>query len=147
MLVLIPGVGVTRNEATRWLNLGFILLQPSEVAKVALILYFAKAYTNKQEKLHHFGQGVMPPLIVLLLVFILIVFQPDLGTAVSIIIPCGIILMFAGIRFRHLFLLGGTALAGVILLILTEGYRMERLTGFLNLFQIQVVRIISWFIH
>ena len=133
-LVLIPGVGVTRNEATRWLNLGFILLQPSEVAKVALILYFAKAYTNKQEKLHHFGQGVMPPLIVLLLVFILIVFQPDLGTAVSIIIPCGIILMFAGIRFRHLFLLGGTALAGVILLILTEGYRMERLTGFLKPF-------------
>lgn len=66
------------------------------MAKVALILYFAKAYTNKQEKLHHFGQGVMPPLIVLLLVFILIVFQPDLGTAVSIIIPCGIILMFAG---------------------------------------------------
>lgn len=71
VLVLIPGVGVTRNEATRWLNLGFILLQPSEVAKVALILYFAKAYTNKQEKLHHFGQGVMPPLIVLLLVFII----------------------------------------------------------------------------
>ncbi|MBR7554691.1 putative lipid II flippase FtsW [Allobacillus sp. GCM10007491] len=134
ILVLIPGVGVTRNEATRWLNLGFILLQPSEVAKVALILYFAKAYTNKQEKLHHFGQGVMPPLIVLLFVFLLIVLQPDLGTAVSIIIPCGIILMFAGIRFRHLFLLGGTALAGVVLLILTEGYRMERLTGFLDPF-------------
>lgn len=89
----------------------------------------------------------MPPLIVLLLVFILIVFQPDLGTAVSIIIPCGIILMFAGIRFRHLFLLGGTALAGVILLILTEGYRMERLTGFLKPFSDPSGEDYQWFIH
>ena len=134
ILVLIPGVGVTRNEATRWLSLGPILLQPSEIAKVAMVLYFAKAYTNKQDKLHHFGKGVMPPLIILMFVFGLIVLQPDLGTATSILIPCGVILVFAGIRFRHLFLLGGAVLAGVLLLIFTEGYRMERLTGFLDPF-------------
>ncbi|PKR78055.1 putative lipid II flippase FtsW [Halalkalibacillus sediminis] len=132
--VFIPEIGVTRNEATRWIGAGPILIQPSEIAKIAMILYFAKAYTNKQDQLHNFGKGVLPPLIVIGLVFILIVLQPDLGTATSIVIACGIILLFAGIRFRHIAVLGLVALGTVFVLINAAAYRMERLTSFMDPF-------------
>ncbi|MDQ0352784.1 cell division protein FtsW [Alkalibacillus filiformis] len=134
VLVLIPGVGVERNFSTRWLSLGPVLFQPSELAKVAMILYFAKVYTNKRNKLHHFGQGVLPPLLVLAFVGGLIVLQPDLGTAASIILACGMILLFAGIRIHHLLFLGTTAVVGVVLLILGADYRMGRFTSFLDPF-------------
>ncbi|WP_423734736.1 putative lipid II flippase FtsW [Alkalibacillus haloalkaliphilus] len=134
VLVLIPGVGVERNFSTRWLSLGPLLFQPSELAKVAMILYFAKVYTNKRDKLHHFGQGVLPPLIVLALVCGFIVLQPDLGTAASIILACGMILLFAGIRIHHLLSLGAAAVVGVVLLIWGADYRMGRFTSFLDPF-------------
>ncbi len=132
--VLIPGVGVERNYATRWLGFGPLLFQPSELAKVAMLLYFAKVYTNKQDKLHNFNKGVLPPLILLGIIFGLIVLQPDLGTGASIIIACGMILLFAGIRITHLLVLGIAALAGVALLILGADYRMGRLTSFMDPF-------------
>ncbi|GAA0464463.1 putative lipid II flippase FtsW [Alkalibacillus silvisoli] len=134
ILVLIPGVGVERNFSTRWLSLGPVLFQPSELAKVAMILYFAKVYTNKQDKLHNFGQGVLPPLIVLGIVFLFIVLQPDLGTAASIILACGMILLFAGIKVRHLLFLGAVAVVSVVLLIWGADYRVGRFTSFLDPF-------------
>ncbi|WP_306976113.1 putative lipid II flippase FtsW [Alkalibacillus salilacus] len=134
LLVLIPGVGVERNFATRWLNFGPILFQPSELAKVAMIIYFAKVYTNKQDKLNHFGQGVLPPLIVLGLVFVFILMQPDLGTAASIIMACGMILLFAGIRLLHLFGLGFIAIVSMLGLIFSSEYRYDRFTSFLDPF-------------
>nr|WP_208379638.1 putative lipid II flippase FtsW [Alkalibacillus almallahensis] len=134
LLVLIPGIGVERNFATRWLNFGPILFQPSELAKVTMIIYFAKVYTNKQNKLNHFGQGVLPPLIVLGLVFVFILMQPDLGTAASIIMACGMILLFAGIRLIHLFGLGIIALGSMIGLIFSSEYRTDRFTSFLDPF-------------
>ncbi|WP_027964309.1 putative lipid II flippase FtsW [Halalkalibacillus halophilus] len=133
-LVLLPGVGVTRNEATRWLSFGPILFQPSELAKVAMILYFAKAYTNKQDKIQSFNKGVFPPLLLLGVVFFLIVLQPDLGTATSIILACGIILLFAGIKVTHLAGLAAVAFGGVYFLITFADYRMNRLTSFLDPF-------------
>ncbi|MET3683708.1 cell division protein FtsW [Alkalibacillus flavidus] len=134
ILVLIPGIGVERNFAQRWLSVGPFLVQPSELAKVAFIIYFAKVYTNKQDKLDQFGQGVLPPLIVLGGVFALILLQPDLGTAASIIMACGMILLFAGIRFHHLVFLGTIAIGSMFALIVSAEYRMDRLTSFTNPF-------------
>src|SRR5699024_3301983 len=82
-LVLVPEIGVERNFARRWLSIGPILFQPSEIAKLVMIIYFAKVYTNKQDKIHDFRRGLMPPLIMLAIIFFLIAKQPDLGTAPS----------------------------------------------------------------
>lgn len=134
--VFIPGIGVDVKGAKRWINLGPIpfLIQPSELAKITMLLYFAKVYTNKRDQLHDFGKGVLPPLIILTFVFGLIVLQPDLGTATTILIACGIILLFAGIRIIHLLALGTLAIGAVVLLIFTADYRMDRLTSFMDPF-------------
>lgn len=134
ILVAIPQIGVVNNGARRWLDFKLFLFQPSELAKIAMVLYFAKAYTNKQDRLHKFNDGVLPPLLILGGVFFLIVLQPDFGTATSILISCGIILLFAGVRLIHLIGLGAVALAIAAPLIVFSEYRMERLTSFLDPF-------------
>ncbi|TFB24296.1 putative lipid II flippase FtsW [Filobacillus milosensis] len=134
LAVIIPGLGVTRNGATRWLDLGFFLLQPSELAKISMVLYFAYALTKKEDRLDSFNKGLLPPLLLLLGVFTLIVLQPDFGTAASIMIACGIILLFAGAKFIHLLGLGSVAIVGALLLILGADYRRERLTSFMDPF-------------
>ena len=134
LLVLIPGVGVERNFATRWLKLGPLLFQPSEIAKLVMIVYFAKVYTNKRDKIHDFRHGLMPPLIMLGIVFILITQQPDLGTALSLIVACGAILLISGARWYHLTGLLTIAMSGVLILALTVDYRMDRIISFTNPF-------------
>ncbi|MEC5422989.1 putative lipid II flippase FtsW [Virgibacillus sp. C22-A2] len=133
-LVLIPGVGVERNYSTRWLGFGPILFQPSEIAKIIMILYFAKAYMNKRDYIEDFRKGLLPPLILLVVVFALIVLQPDLGTGISLLVACGSILLISAARWHHLFALGAVALMSVILLATSADYRSDRLTSFMDPF-------------
>lgn len=133
-IVLIPGLGIERNHATRWLGFGSFIFQPSELAKIMTILYVAKAYSNKQSYIQDFKRGVMPPLLLLIMVFALIVLQPDLGTAMTIVMACGSILLISSARWQHLVTLGAIAITSVILLATTESYRMERLTSFIDPF-------------
>ena len=132
--VLIPGIGVERNYSQRWLRIGSFILQPTEAVKLAMIIYFAYIYAKKQESIDHFWKGVMPPLFILGLVFILILKQPDLGTATIILLPCGFILFCSGARKIHLVLLGSIAIGGIIFLAVTSPYRLERLFSFRNPF-------------
>ena len=132
--VLIPGIGVERNYSQRWLQIGSFILQPTEAVKLAMIIYFAYIYAKKQESIDHFWKGVMPPLFILGLVFILILKQPDLGTATIILLPCGFILFCSGARKIHLVLLGSIAIGGIIFLAVTSPYRLERLFSFHNPF-------------
>lgn len=134
ILVLIPGIGIERNFATRWLKIGPLLFQPSEIAKLVMIVYFAKVYTNKRDKIHSFRQGLMPPLIMLAIVFILITQQPDLGTALSLIVACGAILLISGARWYHLTGLLTIAVSGILILAFTVDYRMDRIISFTNPF-------------
>lgn len=134
ILVLIPSIGVERNFARRWLEIGPMLFQPSEIAKLVMIIYFAKVYTNKQDKIHDFFRGVMPPLIMLAIVFFLITQQPDLGTALSLIVSCGAILLISGARWYHLAGLVTIAVLGVVTLAFSADYRVERMTSFINPF-------------
>ncbi|WP_124223562.1 putative lipid II flippase FtsW [Aquisalibacillus elongatus] len=135
LLVAFTGLGVEVNGATRWINLQLFLFQPSELAKIGMVLYFAHVLTKKEDRLHSFKDGLLPPLIILIIVFLLIVAQPDLGTATSIIAACGIILLFAGARFIHLFSLATVAIGSVALLIFGANYRKSRVTSFLEPFQ------------
>src|SRR5699024_1591028 len=88
----------------------------------------------KRDKIHSFRQGLMPPLIMLAIVFILITQQPDLGTALSLIVACGAILLISGARWYHLTALVTIAVSGILILAFTVDYRMDRIISFTNPF-------------
>ncbi|MBD8070136.1 putative lipid II flippase FtsW [Bacillus sp. PS06] len=132
--VLIPGIGVERNNSQRWIQLGSFMFQPSEAVKLLMIIYFAYIYAKKQNYIEHFTKGVLPPLFILATVFLLILKQPDLGTATSILVTCGVILLCSGVRKIHLILLGSIAISGISYFAFTTPYRMKRLLSFRNSF-------------
>ena len=135
ILVLLPGIGMEKNNSQRWIQLGSLIIQPSEAVKLVMVIYFAYVYAKKQRYIADFGKGVMPPLLILAAVFFLILKQPDLGTAVSILLSCGAVLLCAGLRIRHLLLLGTMAGTGIAYFAMTAPYRLKRLTSFSDPFQ------------
>ncbi len=129
--VMVPGVGVEVNGARRWIGAGLFQIQPSEIAKVALILYAAQLLATRP-KLTRSIRDMSPLLMAVALISILVVMEPDLGTAMVACFATAAMLVAAGARIRDLALIGA-AIAGVILVaIMIEPYRMERLTGFIN---------------
>lgn len=132
-LVVFSPLGVESNGATRWLNLG-IVIQPSEFVKVGIIIYLAHVYSRKQMYINQFMRGVMPPLLIVGGIFLLIMKQPDLGTAMLILAVAGLIVFCSGAKMIHLLGLGSLALLVVWTYANSESYRMDRLTGFMDPF-------------
>jgi len=131
LLVKLPGFGVTVNGAQRWLGVGPLQFQPSEVAKLALVLYAAKLLARKPGRIRHPRQ-VTPLLLVAGVVLLLVVSQPDLGTALVIAFTVSALLIVAGMPVRYLLM--GAAAAGflVFLYAVSAPYRRARLTTFLD---------------
>ncbi len=132
ILVLIPGLGKVVNGARRWLGFGSLYVQPSELAKLAVALFCSDYLAKNQEKVTKFMKGVVPVLALLLLVFGLILKEPDLGTALSIGGMVFVMLYAAGAKLSHLFSLGAAGVVGIIAAIIAEPYRMKRLLAFSN---------------
>lgn len=130
ILVVIPGVGVYLNGSRRWLSIAGISFQPSELAKFAVVLYLATTLTYRSKKIRFLFRGIFPVLVVPGVMFLLILEQPNLSTAGSILIVSGLMVMAAGARWKHLALLGagGMALGGFYAW--SEPYRRERLLSF-----------------
>lgn len=133
-LVLVPGIGVERNNAQRWIQIGSHLFQPTEFIKLFMLIYFASFYSKKQQIINQFKNGVLPPLLILAIVFLLVLKQPDLGSASLILFACGIIVTCSGVKFRQLFLLGSIGILGVGYFAFSSPYRLERLISFMNPF-------------
>jgi cell division protein FtsW len=129
--VMIPGVGMEVNGAKRWIGAGLFQIQPSEIAKVALILYGAQLLATRPKMTRSIGE-MGPFLLAVALVSGLVVLEPDLGTAMVCCFAAAAMLIAAGARMRDLAILAGGIGVVVLLAILIEPYRMERLTGFLN---------------
>jgi cell division protein FtsW len=123
--------GNTVNGSSRWIGPSFIQLQPSELAKVALILYGADLLSRKPKRARTL-QGLMPFLLVVGAATLLIVAEPDLGTAMVISFAVAATLLAAGMRIRDLALIGAALAFFALLMTVVEPYRMARLTGFLN---------------
>lgn len=130
MLVLI--MGIVSHGASRTLNLGFRTFQPSEIVKLAVVVFMAKSLSENRSKMEYFWAGLMPNLAVLGVVCILILLQPDLGTAVALAGTVYLMLVAAGGRASHLLLLAAAGISLVMLAILMSDYRAERFTAFLN---------------
>ncbi len=128
-IVLFGGTSV--NGSSRWIGPGFIQLQPSELAKVALILYGADLLARKPKRARTI-EGLMPFLLVVGAATLLIVVEPDLGTAMVVAFAVAATLVAAGMRIRDLAVIVAVLAFFGLLMTVIEPYRMARLTGFLN---------------
>jgi cell division protein FtsW len=134
VVVMVPGAGVTVNGATRWLGAGPLQFQPSELLKLALILYAVRLLAARPSCVRRFGDLARPLLLVVGAACALLLKQPDMGTALVICFAIGALLIAAGTPLRHLGVLGGSLAALALLLTIVEPYRMARLTAFLDPF-------------
>jgi cell division protein FtsW len=131
LLVAVLGVGSSVNGASRWIGSGFLQLQPSELAKVALVLYGADLLARKPRRARSI-EGFAPFLLVVGAACMLIMLEPDMGTTMVIAFAVGATLIAAGARPRDLGLIALGIGFLALLMTLVEPYRMARLTGFLN---------------
>ncbi|MDL2280427.1 stage V sporulation protein E [Selenomonadales bacterium OttesenSCG-928-I06] len=130
ILVLVPGFGKVVNGARRWLGFGSFYLQPSEVAKLGMVLFYSKTLANAKTNITKFFSGLLPQLLILLLVFGLILKEPDLGTALVIAGTVFVLFFVAGAKISHLASLGSVGVLGIIGAIILEPYRMKRILAF-----------------
>ena len=132
VLVLVPGVGREVNGARRWLNLGVANMQPSELMKLAVVLYAADYTVRKHAVLKNFRRGLLPMLAVMLLVAWLLLREPDFGAFVVVAVSAFGVLFLGGMSGRHFSALLGMLGAGFVLLVLSSPYRMQRILGFMD---------------
>ena len=131
-LVLIPGIGTVRNGSRSWFGLGSFGIQPSEFTKLGLIIFTSKYLSNNQKEIKDIKKGVLPILGVLLLVFGLIMLEPDFGTGVVIVMTIVVLLFTSGVKMNFFIKIGALGLVGVASLIIIAPYRMQRIVSFLN---------------
>ena len=132
VLVLIPGIGTVRNGSRSWFGLGGFGMQPSEFTKLSLIIFTAKYLENNERDLKSIKKGVLPILGVLLLVFALIMLEPDFGTGVVIVMTIVVLLFVSGVNLNFFVKIGILGLIGVVVLIIIAPYRTQRIISFLN---------------
>lgn len=130
-LVFLPGLGVENYGARRWIGIGGITLQPSEISKFALILFCATYFSNNPEKAKTF-KGVLPVLLFGLSTCVLIILEPNMSITVCVALLMLTMLFAAGMKIKLFVLMIVPALVVGILLIIAEPYRLKRLSAFLN---------------
>jgi cell division protein FtsW len=132
VLVLIPGLGHEVNGSRRWLRLGVMNFQPSELARVLLLTYLASYVVRRQAELKQELKGFLKPLGVLMGAAGLLLLEPDFGAA-TVLMAAGLgVLFLAGVKLRHFFALVALAAGGMALIAVTSAYRLKRLTAFLD---------------
>ena len=132
ILVLIPGIGTVRNGSRSWFGIGGFGIQPSEFTKLGLIIFTSKYLSQNEKQLKDIKKGVLPILLVLLLVFGLIMLQPDFGTGVIIVVTIIVLLFISGVPMNFFIKIGILGLLGIVALIIVAPYRMKRIVSFLN---------------
>ncbi len=132
VMVLLPGFGVVVNGARRWFAAGPIQFQPSELMKISLILYVARYMADHPRRMRGFRQAVAPIAVVAGPAILLIVVEPDLGTALVVAFTVTVLMIAGGMPMRYLGILAGIAVCGVLLMTLAQPYQQARLTAFLN---------------
>ncbi len=132
VLVLLGVLSDNPKGIHRWMRLGPIGFQPSEIAKICLIVYLADLIDRKQSRLKEFKKGIMPALIMLGIFSLLIYKGPDLGTVILLVMVAFIMLLIGGARIRHLVSLSLLSLPILIFTIVRTPYRLKRLWAFLD---------------
>jgi cell division protein FtsW len=132
LAVHVPHIGVNINGARRWLGTGPFVFQPSEILKLALVLYGATLLARRPRRVHDLKELANPLLFVVGVACVLVATQPDIGTAMVIGFVICALLLAAGIPMRNLAIIAGSTLAVVAIYALARPYARARLTSFLN---------------
>ncbi|MBA3246553.1 MAG: putative lipid II flippase FtsW [Pyrinomonadaceae bacterium] len=120
------------NGAHRWIRLGFVSFQPSELAKLSLMIFLARFLERRAGEEHDLLKTFAPCLLLTGLLTGLVALEPDLGTAMMLGVICLVLLYTAGARMLHLSLMGGAALVGIVAMIAMFPWRMKRMMAFLD---------------
>lgn len=132
ILAFAPGIGKEIRGTHRWITVGFFQIQPSELAKLGVVIYLSSSVIRKKDKLDSFIAGFLPYFIILSLIFFLVVMEPDLGSALIIVLT-GFIVLYAGrVKVSHMLYVSLLGLIPLYFSIFEIGYRKSRITGFLD---------------
>jgi cell division protein FtsW len=131
LLVIVLGLGHLKGAA-RWLQLGGFGIQPSEIAKLALIFYLAAYLDGKGERIRDFQNGLLPPLVITGIFCMMIILQPNFSTAAVLLLIVLTMLFIGGMRLKHAGALIGFAAPLAILIVIVSPYRRARLMTFLD---------------
>ncbi len=130
ILVLIPGIGREVNGSQRWLPIGSFTLQPSEFAKLALVVYLAGYLVRKEHEVRHEWMGFIKPMAVLFTITLLLMVEPDFGATVIAVGTAFGMIFLAGVKLRHFLLVLLSSIAAMLVLVVSEPYRVKRLTAY-----------------
>ena len=132
ILVLIPGIGTVRNGSKSWFGIGSFGIQPSEFAKLGLIIFVSKYLANNEKSVKNIKKGVLPILGITLLIFGIIMLQPDFGTGTIIVMSIIGLLFIGGVSIKFFLKIGLIGILGITGLIAIAPYRLARILSFLN---------------
>ena len=132
VMLFVPSVGMRRGGATRWLNLGGFSFQVTEMVKITMVIFLSHLLTRKAFQITTFTRGILIPLAATSVVILLILLEPDFGTSAIIATILLLMLCIAGAQMKHLLCLVGAFIPIGVALILYKGYRLTRLTAFLD---------------
>lgn len=132
ILVFIPSIGFGTGETKRWISLGGFSFQPAEIAKLTFLIYIAAWFSKFKEQIKSFKKVFIPFVILLSVISLLIILQPDIGTAATLIASAVMVYFIAGAKWSHIGVLSAGLLGFLVLLIKIAPYRLARITAFLN---------------
>jgi cell division protein FtsW len=145
-LLFVIVFGHTAGNAQSWVKLGGAAIQPAEFVKISVIIYLSALLAKKQDYMDHFSHAILPPVIFVIIIFVLIMLQPDFGTALIILLNAAIVILCSGITLKSCIKLAVfsslASMAGFMLLFLTNkiayvfsSERISRFTGFIDPFE------------
>lgn len=132
VLVFVPGLSVAYGGAARWIGIGPITIQPTEITKLAFILYLAALLEAKGSDIRNLRQSVIPFVVIMAIITGLIVLQPDIGTLMTIVLIATAVAFAGGFRLRHLAAIGLAGATIFLILINTASYRLNRIITYLH---------------
>ncbi len=132
VLVLIPGVGHSVKGSARWLGSGSIAFQPSEFIKIFVVIYLAKVFSSEPQGRGNQVVQLLVPVVVVALIFILVMMQPDFGTAIDLLLVSVLVLFVSGFPFFYIAALFITSIPMFYLLVYQVGYRKDRMLAYLD---------------
>ncbi|OPA75216.1 putative lipid II flippase FtsW [Paenibacillus selenitireducens] len=131
-LILVLFAGTNINGARRWFVLSGFNLQPSEFTKLTVIVYMSALVSRKGDQIRDFKRGLLPILLVIGILLLLVLKQPDFGTVLILFFIAATILIIGGVDLRHIFLLSLALIPIFVYLAVSQSYRLQRISSFMN---------------
>ena len=132
LMILVLIIGSKRNGSKSWFGIGSFGIQPSEFMKLSMIIFTSKYLCKNKKEINNVKKGVLPILIMTLIIFALIMLQPDFGTGIILVIGIMGLLFVGGVNIKFFLKIGILGIGGIIGLIIAAPYRLKRILSFLN---------------